>query len=152
MAKMISSFSSSFSEKINAVRNGFRVFKKHRVFLFNILKKTFAVIDFCETGIDSIGELFEFDFSDPTAKWTSEEIAFFVTIVCLLETKDVNKWVSNYKPANHGFYTHPENVDEFMNIYGRYLEQFGFKPKSDNDGGDDGKSTPNTPSPDLLNV
>lgn len=152
MTKTILNFSSSFSEKLGDIRSGLRFFKKHHMFLLKTLRKTCGVIDYCEKSRESIDEIFEHGFSNPDAKWPPEDVAFFVTILCLFESDEVSKWVSEYKPANHGFYTHPELVDEFMSVYGRYFEQYGFKPKPDGGDDDDDEPTPKTPSPDLLNV
>jgi hypothetical protein len=153
MAKTISSSLSSFKYKIDGIKEDLDFLRGNYKILSSLYKDAKSLFLLQKHGLDSNSELFEFYFSDPTVpSWTTKDIALFVAIICILDPEGTGEWVSNYRSGSCSDYAHPELVDEFMQIYGRYFEQFGFKPKSDNDGGDDDESSPKTPSPDLLSV
>jgi hypothetical protein len=143
---------SSFNQSFYRLKSDLKFLVVHAPFVLRLAQRAYSTIKFHESFCTDIEEIFEGNLSNPDAKWESKNVALFVAIVCILNPEGVSEWVSGYKTGCNGSYTHPEHVDEFMSVYGRYFEQFGFKPKSDNDGGDDGESSPKTPSPDLLSV
>jgi hypothetical protein len=153
MVGTVSSSFSSFKRKIDNLSSEFKLLTENYKLLLFIYQEFKALVFLSKYGLDSNAELFEHYFSDSSVPgWESKTTALCVGLICLYDPEGTEKWVSNYKPCADSDYAHPEVIDEFMDIYGRYFEQFGFKPKSDNDGGDDDESSPKTPSPDLLSV
>jgi hypothetical protein len=146
--KMISSSSYSFKKRFDRasyeIDSFIRVLPKLRTWI-SLLMQVDKELD---SRTETIDCYYTRTFLD-----NKEDTALRMAALLYLDRETVQCWLDELRTIGNS--DHPEVIEEFLSIYGRYFEQFDVIDKGDrpNKGDGDGdEPTPKSPSPDLLSV